>query len=250
MRFLLSCFAALLLSSCSESGADKAESSAAGKGPPVTAPAGGSAAAASGTFKPMTFENTCGVNVRPKEDSSSKPMLHFNAILRGKDADEDELVKVRGSCDYTPPGSPEIGTAGGLKPGWRCDSEAYQMDTGVRTKRLGDPTKVPAYDSVWLPRVIARDMRGYGAEDWYGKKPAPQFEQRDIVLDAFSIQGPGQLRFICPMDIENGGLFYDMKGCRVSWRHVLQPEKLYFHGTCGDTVEVPGLYVAIDPNPQ
>ena len=90
------------------------------------------------------------------------------------------------------------------------------------------------------PLVVANDNRVAAGTDLEGV--------RDIVLEAFSIQGPGQLRFICPKDIDNDGLFYDMKGCRVSWRHVLQPEKLYFHGTCGDTVEVPGLYVAVDPD--
>jgi hypothetical protein len=246
MRFLLSCFAVSLLSSCSESAVNKAEPTAADETAPVA-----SGTPASGKFRPMTFKNACWVNVRPEKDSVEKPTLQFHAIMRGKKAsEEDSLVKVNGSCDYTEPGSPEIGTGGGLKPGWHCDSKIYQVDTGLRVKSHDDATKAPAYESVYLPGLIGIDMRGYtGAEGWYGERPEPRFEERDIVLDRFPVQGPGQLRFICPTAIPEIG-FYDMKGCRISWRNEFQPEKTYFHGTCGEKVEVPGLYVAVDPNPK
>jgi hypothetical protein len=158
--------------------------------------------------------------------------------MQGNDGEGEALVKVDGDCNYTPPGAPDLGTQGGLKPGWYCHSYVYRVDSGVRKKSVNDPTPVPAYENIGLPAFIGQDVRGYT-----DGKPELRLESaRELVLDDFGIIGLGQLRFSCPTDIANG---LGLKGCRISWRHKWMPETLYFHGTCGESVVVPGIYVSV-----
>ncbi len=180
----------------------------------------------------MTKKNVCVADVADAEPKQRR--LLYDVVLGGNDGNGAALVRVRGSCQYTAKGDPEVGFGGGIEPGWRCESKVYTLDIAV------------AAGDVALPELEAEDIRGLsGAESWYGKKPPLRLESAgEAVLDEFPIDGDGQLRFSCPKGIANDGNYYSMDSCLVSWRNTAMPEKIYFHGTCGETVTVPGLYVA------
>lgn len=205
----------------------------------------------------MVLDNDCGANIAPDAetlamyaDRASRPeKLMMAVIMKGRNAtDLDEFRRVYGSCDYLPPDHRDLGRAGGLQAGWHCHFYVYRVDSGVRQRSYDDPTLIPAYGTVSLPLFTHEDIRGLsGAESWFGTKPQLTLEsERELVIDEFGIEGPGQLRFSCPSDIVNGGKIYDMKDCRVSWRNTAMPEKVYFAATCGESVVVPGIFVAVE----
>jgi hypothetical protein len=199
------------------------------------------------SFKPLTVENLCVLQFNSEE--VARRSVGLSVVMTGSiRPDEEGVARLMGTCDYAGPDSPLVGRAGGRKVGWACDMKAYGLDSGFHSRGLNDQTRVPAYDSVQLPYLLGVDIRGYtSAEGWFGSPREPYLDgDKELVIDDVSIDESGQLRFACSRDISTSE-FVDAKGCQVSWRSTRRPEKIFLHGTCGEVVTVPGLFVQAAP---